>query len=121
MEEERKKQIAIEEAVVRQLQTHMRVEDEGKEQAKRWHIGREIPLAVILVLMIQTAGVIWWAASTSAKVDFMKETNVAASIVQAAVDRRQDDESQRSETRIMTQLDKLNVKLDKLMESRGVR
>lgn len=87
---------------------------------RKWHIGKEIPIATIVVLVIQTAGVIWWAASTSAKVDFMRESNLTAQIVQTAVDRKQDEESQRSESRIMVQLDKVNQKLDRLIDS-GVR
>ena len=88
------------------------------DRSDRWHVGREIPIATIIVLILQTAGVIWWAASTSAKVDFMRESTVAAQIVQTAVDRKQDDESQRSESRILVQLDKLNAKLDRLIEKK---
>ena len=101
---------------IERLERHMDREDEREEQAcertKRWHLGKEVPLAVIFVLITQTVGVIWWAASTNAKVDFMKEANVAAQIVQTAVDRKQDEDSQRAESRIMSKLDALEIKLD---------
>ena len=117
MDDERRKQrIAIEEEAVRQLEKHMSTEDQEKERTKQWHIGKEIPIAVIVVLVIQTAGVIWWAASTSVKVEFMKEANVASQIVQTSIDRRQDDEAKRSEDRVLVQLDKINMKLDRITE-----
>ncbi len=89
------------------------------ENRRKWHVGREIPVATLLVLVMQTAGVVWWAASTSARVDYMKEAAVTSQIVQAAIDRRQDDDSQRSEARIIVQLDRINAKLDMLTEKSG--
>ena len=91
---------------------------EGKPIRDSWHLGKEVPIATIIVLILQTAGVIWWAATTSAKVDFMKEANVAAQIVQTSIDKRQDEESSRSEARIIVQLDRVNAKLDKLIDSK---
>lgn len=34
-----------------------------------WHVGREIPIALIIALFVQTGGWIWWAATQSAKLD----------------------------------------------------
>jgi hypothetical protein len=36
---------------------------------ERWHVGREIPLALIIALLLQTGGWVWWAATQSAKLD----------------------------------------------------
>lgn len=36
---------------------------------ERWHVGKEIPLALIFALFLQTAGWVWWAATQSAKLD----------------------------------------------------
>ena len=36
---------------------------------ERWHVGKEIPLALIFALFVQTSGWIWWAATQSAKLD----------------------------------------------------
>lgn len=44
-----------------------------KDINNRWHVGKEIPLAMIFALLMQTAGVIWWAASLSAKIDSLAE------------------------------------------------
>lgn len=35
----------------------------------RWHVGREIPIALIVALCLQTGGGIWWASSMSSKLD----------------------------------------------------
>ena len=35
----------------------------------RWQVGKEIPIALIVMLLIQSAGAIWWAATQSAKMD----------------------------------------------------
>lgn len=37
----------------------------------RWHVGKEIPLALIFALFLQTAGWVWWAATQSAKLDYI--------------------------------------------------
>lgn len=33
-----------------------------KQNPEPWHIGREIPIAVLIVLLIQTGGAVWWAS-----------------------------------------------------------
>lgn len=44
---------------------------QGREDRERWHVGKEIPLALIFVLVVQTGGWIWWAATQSAKLDYL--------------------------------------------------
>lgn len=44
-----------------------------KDINNKWHVGKEIPLAMIFALLFQTAGVIWWAASLSGKIDSLAE------------------------------------------------
>lgn len=41
--------------------------DRRKEE--RWHVGKEIPLAVLFTLIVQTGGGIWWLAQVSSKID----------------------------------------------------
>lgn len=35
----------------------------------RWHVGKEVPLALLLAVLVQTGGGIWWLAQLSAKID----------------------------------------------------
>ena len=41
---------------------------------EKWHVGKEIPLAVLFTLMIQTGGGIWWLAQVSSKIDYAIST-----------------------------------------------
>lgn len=45
--------------------------DEGQDRRKddRWHVGKEIPIALLFMMGVQTAGGIWWAATLTAKMD----------------------------------------------------
>jgi hypothetical protein len=47
-----------------------RESDRDGNRNERWHIGKEIPLAVLLMLFVQTSGGIWWAANVTAKIDY---------------------------------------------------
>lgn len=44
---------------------------------RSWHVGKEIPLAMLLGLLLQTAGVVWWAAGVSRDVqELIRRTSV---------------------------------------------
>lgn len=120
MEEERRKlRVAIEEKAVQDLKDHMRLEDARNARHDEWHVGREIPVAVIFFLIVQTSTIVWWAASTSADQKAQEKMVATALAAQTGVDRRQDDEVMRSEGRLMLALDKVNAKLDRLIERNG--
>ncbi len=86
------------------------------QEKQKWHIGKEVPLATIVVLLLQTAGALWWAAQVAAKVEYLERAQITNAVSQATIDRKQDEEAKRSEDRILAQLDKLSVKMDRLME-----
>lgn len=86
------------------------------EEKRSWHLGREIPLALIATLALQTLGALWWAASFAARVEANERALVVAQLGQQALDRRQDEEALRSEARVTTQLERINAKIDKLAE-----
>lgn len=120
MDEERRKQrIAIEENAVRELRTHMQIEDEDKQRTRKWHVGKEIPLAMVGAIFLQTVGVVWGAATLNAKVENNEKAANTATVVQATVDRRQDEEARRSEDRILGALEKLSSKVDRVLEGKG--
>lgn len=39
----------------------------------RWHIGREIPIAVLIVLLVQTGGAVWWASKMDSRIESINE------------------------------------------------
>lgn len=46
-----------------------RDDDVEKTRGERWHVGKEIPIAVMITLLVQTGGIVWWAATVSGKLD----------------------------------------------------
>lgn len=46
------------------------MDDKRKEDRRtnQWHVGKEIPLAMLFAILVQTGAAIWWAASFSATV-----------------------------------------------------
>lgn len=39
------------------------------EKKENWHVGKEIPIAMLFAILLQTMGAIWWAATMSTKLD----------------------------------------------------
>jgi len=35
---------------------------------KHWHLNRRVPIALIITIIMQTIGIVWWATSLSARV-----------------------------------------------------
>lgn len=42
-------------------------------RAQGWQIDRKIPLALVITLLIQTGGVVWWASSTNQRLNSVEE------------------------------------------------
>lgn len=40
-----------------------------ERRGDRWHVGKEIPLAIIFAIAVQTMGGVWFAATYVAKID----------------------------------------------------
>jgi hypothetical protein len=43
-----------------------------------WHLDRKIPIAIILTILLQTAGIAWWASSLSERVNTLERRADAA-------------------------------------------
>jgi cell division protein FtsB len=41
--------------------------DDTKKES--WHVGKEIPIAMLFAIMVQSCTAIWWAATLTAKLD----------------------------------------------------
>jgi hypothetical protein len=39
---------------------------------EQWHLDKRVPLALILTIVIQTAGLVWWASSLSERVNSLE-------------------------------------------------
>jgi Tfp pilus assembly protein PilO len=38
-----------------------------------WHLDKRVPVSLIMAIVMQTAGFVWWGATTSEKVSVLKE------------------------------------------------
>lgn len=38
-----------------------------------WHLDRRVPVALIVTIVLQTGGIIWWAAGINARVDHLEK------------------------------------------------
>ena len=50
------------------------VPEERRRKTDAWHVGKEIPLAVLVVLIFQTVGVVWSISQMAAKLDYAVST-----------------------------------------------
>ena len=44
---------------------------------RHWHLDRRVPLALIVTIVMQTAGLVWWASSISERVNSLERTREA--------------------------------------------
>ena len=42
------------------------------ENKERWHVGKEIPLAIIFAIIMQTTAVVWWASNMDSRVETLE-------------------------------------------------
>lgn len=53
------------------------------EAMKRWHLDPKIPIGLIFALLVQTAGLVWWASNLSASVNEHSRKFVAIEATEA--------------------------------------
>ena len=84
---------------------------------RHWHLDKRVPVALIITITMQTVGIVWWAASLSARVDALEarvnearenqNRIVRLEANQAAVSRRMD--------RMLDAFRRVEGKLDRLL------
>lgn len=43
-----------------------------------WHLDKKVPIALILAIAVQTAGIVWWGATTSERLNALERKADAA-------------------------------------------
>jgi hypothetical protein len=43
-----------------------------------WHLDKRVPLALIVTIVVQTAGLVWWASSLSERVNSLEKSRDAS-------------------------------------------
>ncbi len=46
--------------------------DAGPETGRRWHLDRRVPIALIMAILIQTAGALTWAGAASERINHLE-------------------------------------------------
>lgn len=83
-----------------------------RRQTDRWHIGKEVPLAVLFMLLVQTGGGIWWLAQMSSKIDRALDT-----LAEFKAERFTKEDARRERELMFTLIDQIRVR-DVEMERR---
>lgn len=47
----------------------------SKTDMDHWNIDRRIPMALVITLVIQTGGMVWWASSLNSQVEYNNRVN----------------------------------------------
>ena len=79
-----------------------------------WHLDKKVPLTLIFAMMVQTGAVVWAVADIKKDVEVLKMQAVG----QHERDERQDKSASDAYTRLSVYLEKMDAKLDRLVEKR---
>ncbi len=96
---------------------------EEKENGRDWYLDKRVPVALIIAIVTQTIGIVWWAATLSARVDGIQErisgmTGYASRL--ARLEERQLAVTGRLD-RIEELQRRIDAKIDRLLMNRGKR
>lgn len=80
-----------------------------------WHVGKEIPLALLFAIFLQTAGAIWWAASFSATVT-QKLDNLSYQVASLTADKYSQHDAARDFALVDEKMQNLNKEITQLKE-----
>jgi len=85
------------------------------ENQTGWHLDKKVPITLILVLLMQLAGGLWFVADLRKDIEILK----AQIMVQRDRDDRQDRTAGDAMQLVRQQLERVESKLDRLIENRG--
>lgn len=86
------------------------MENRRQSDAKeKWHVGKEIPLAMLFAIGLQTGGAIWWAATMSAKID-----GLSFQVAALTADKYSAHDAEKDQALVNEKLDNLKGRIDKI-------
>ena len=91
--------------------------DRRAKEPESWHLDKRVPLTLLMMMAAQVVAVIMFFADIKRDVELLK----ADVQVLHTHDKAQSEESKESTALLRGQLDKLEVKIDRLIESSGGR
>jgi len=91
------------------------METENRRQ-ESWHVGKEIPLAMLFAIFLQTAGAIWWAATMSAKLD-----DLSYQVASLTADKYSQKDAERDKELISEKIRNISYRIEKIEDSKWKR
>ncbi len=86
---------------------------DGENRRKEsWHLAKEVPLTLIVTVVIQTVGVVWYLAEMKKDIELLK----ADTAYLHQKNTQNSTDLQASMTLMRAQFDKVDAKLDRLIE-----
>lgn len=80
-----------------------------ERRSEKWHVGKEIPVAVILAFFVQTIGAVWWAATLTAKID-----ELSYQVAALTMDKYTQNDAKRDQALILQRMSSTENRIDKL-------
>lgn len=86
----------------------------------QWHLDKRVPIALVVTIMLQTAGIVWWAATLTANQERLNEKVVEQ---QAQINRfiNERDDNRDRLTRLETQLTEIKMTLTRVADAVGAQ
>jgi hypothetical protein len=81
----------------------------------RWHLDKKVPIGIIAAMLLQFAGGLWFVSKLDARILALEE----AKVVQAQRDDRQDGGAKESRAEVLRSLERIDEKLDRIIEKRN--
>lgn len=85
------------------------------KEADQWHLDKKVPLSLIFAMLVQAGMVIWAIADIKKDVEILKVQSTS----QRDRDAMQDKTTSEALQLLHVQLDKIDAKLDRIIEKRG--
>lgn len=90
---------------------------ERREGARnQWHLNKEVPISIILALVLQTVSGIWFISKLDSRVGSLEESRKTATSEQRERDEKQDSAVALVAAETQRRLDRIEEKLDRLIE-----
>ena len=85
-----------------------------------WHLDKRVPIALAVTIMLQTAGIVWWAATLTARQERLNEKVVEQ---QEQINRfvNERDDNRDRLTRLETQLSEIKMTLARVADAVGAK
>lgn len=87
-----------------------------QQPREKWHVGREIPLALVAAIMIQTGGAVWWASGINERVKHVEQQSLLTQTRLTALDTLAGDQRVQI-ARLVEQMQATNENLEDLKDN----